>query len=151
MSNLRGILTWVILVLLITQCSLAGSQPSTPTGSATDHEQTLPDDVQRLGSVRLASAEEARGAISEAEAVQIAHAAGYSYPNETSYLVVLTDDSTLRRPSPLVGVLTWLVRWSDLELAFGGPPDAPSRPPYRYLYVQVNARHGFFDNATYME
>jgi hypothetical protein len=140
-----GLVGWALL-----GCALA-------VGCAADEPATLPADVLRLGNYRLATAEEANsGVISGQLAIASAAAFGYQQPGANAYLVVPVDPQAsslfpqLVRRNPM-----WIVRWTGIDdmgpLPAGSGGVLPSRVPFQFLYVTVDAISGEVVHATYME
>jgi hypothetical protein len=114
----------------------------------------LPADVQRLGEIRLASADESVDTISAARAIKAAvELAGYDYPDPQAFLVVLTDSPTNPGGDALVpyGAPVWLVRWDNVDMEWPAPSIGIPPTVYDYLYVLVDARSGAAIDERYME
>ncbi len=128
-----------------------------PTGSATratvlPSSDALPADVYRLGAVRLATDAEAVGALTSAEALARSIDEGYSWPNPSLYLVVITRDVLDSADKPITNRLAWLIRSDDLNVDAPHPAGASGTfQPFRYGYVLIDARTGRFLVATYMD
>ena len=103
----------------------------------------LPADMLRLGDIRLATAEEASGAISRDEALAAA-SVDYGTRRAQAFLMVpMEPEASQRFDDPINRTMTCVVRYDDLN--FDGPAplnasgERPSRPPLDYLYVVVDA------------
>jgi hypothetical protein len=145
-SGFVPLIVGLLIAATVTGCSIAGPL----VGSSAD----LPADVQRLGEVRLATADESAGTISAASAIEAAvREAGYDYPDPQAFLVVLIDSRTNPGGDDLVpyGVPVWLVRWDNLHVEWPAPSIGIQPPVTHYLYVLVDARSGAAIDETYME
>jgi hypothetical protein len=144
MVTRRGLPLICLLAILVGGCKLAGAEPS--------FSQALPQDVQRLGSLRLATADDPQPLITAETAVQAAAKSGYDYPNPETYLVVGTFNGS---DSALSDVILWLVRWDGLNLNKPGPltsPESKVTPrPYTFGYVLVDAETGSVVSVTFMD
>jgi len=112
-------------------------------------DSTLPADIVRLGSVRLASTAESEGAISEAAAMRAASDAGYDFANRTGYLVVMTPTGLGPGAPPISERLVWLVRAEDIEVRGPVPTGGPEPAPFHFSYVLVDGRTAEVLMATY--
>ena len=151
----RRVIATSLLLFSAAACSFTGASPT----SSIDRGGTsslLPPDVHRLGSVRIATEAESEGAISAEEAVNASRAttdAAWGEPE--AYLVVLTDSGSLVGDKPINGTVVWLLRWDQLALDFGRPQTEdgirPSRDPYQFAYVVVDAHSAEVLSTTLME
>jgi hypothetical protein len=145
-NRFAPLIVGLLIAATVTGCSMAGPL----VGSSAD----LPADVQRLGAVRLATADESAGTISATSAIEAAvREAGYDYPDPQAFLVVLIDSPTNPGGDALVpyGVPVWLVRWDNVHMEHAGPSIGISPTVYHYLYVMVDARSGEAIDERYME
>jgi hypothetical protein len=144
-SRLAPLILGMLMAATVAGCNIAGPL----FGGGVD----LPSDVQRLGEVRLATADESAGTISAASAIEAAvKEAGYDYPDPQAFLIVLIDSPTSPGGDALVpyGVPVWLVRWDNVHMEFPAP-SIGSPTVYHYLHVLVDARSGTAIDETYME
>lgn len=147
MANRRA----TLIIGLLVVASVAGCNIAAPLVGPS---AALPADVEHLGEVRLATADESAGTISAASAIEAAVSeGGYDYPDPQAFLVVLTDSPSNPGGDALVpyGVPVWLVRWDNVDMEWPAPSIGMSPTVYRYLYVMVDAHSGAVLDARYME
>jgi hypothetical protein len=137
-----------LFLVAVVGCRLAGATSPSPSG-----EQALPDDVQLLGSLRLATADESQSAITSDAAVHAAASSGYDFPNPETYLVVGTFSN--QGDQALSGLVLWLVRWDDLYFNKPGPVSSPASEvtlrPYTHGYVLVDAKTASVVSVTFTD
>lgn len=166
-ATIRAATALVVSVTVAACALLPGASPTTitstpavsdavaPSPQPTGQIGVLPADVNRLGDVRLARADEAAGAVTASIAVQAAAAEGYDWPGPEPFLVLVTHPATSGSDEPIVDRLLWLIRWADISIAFPVPMPQSGTPappkPYRYAYVLVDAHSSKVLVATYMD